>query len=65
MSISCSTSGAEAGTHTVTLTGSGKRVEVWDSETGEIMPTAAVQSPDGWKLTMTLQGFETRVLVIR
>ena len=56
---------AEAGTHTVTLAGSGKRVEVWNSETGEITPTAAVQSPDGWKLTMTLQGFETRVLVIR
>jgi hypothetical protein len=56
---------AGAGTHTVTLTGSGKRVEVWDPQTGEITPVAALKSPDGWKLTMTLQGFETRVLVIR
>jgi hypothetical protein len=57
--------GAEAGTHMVTLTGRGKRVEVWDPQTGEISPTATHPSPDGWKLTMTLQGFETRVLVIR
>jgi beta-galactosidase GanA len=56
---------AEVGTHMVTLTGSGKRVEVWNPQTGEITPTAAHPSPDGWKLTMTLQGFETRVLVIR
>ena len=57
--------GAEAGTHTVTLAGVGKRVEVWDPQTGEITPVAAQASAEGWKLTLTLQGYETRVLVVR
>ena len=51
--------------HTVILMGSGKRIEVWDSQTGEITPMVALKSADGLKLRMTLQGFETRVLVVR
>ena len=56
--------GADPATHTVTLTGAGKRIEVWDPQTGEITPAVAAKSADGLKLTMTLQGFETRVLVV-
>jgi beta-galactosidase GanA len=57
--------GADAGAHTVSVAGVGKRVEVWDPQTGEITPVAAHASADGWKLAVTLQGFETRVLVVR
>jgi hypothetical protein len=57
--------GAEAGTHTVSLAGAGKRVEVWDPQAGEITRVAAQASGDGWRLPVTLQGFETRVLVVR
>jgi alpha-L-rhamnosidase len=51
--------------HTVTLIGSGRRIEVWDPQTGEITPMSALKSPDGLKVTMTLQSYETRVLVTR
>ena len=56
---------ADATTHTITLPGAGKRIEVWDPQTGETTPTPARKSADGFKLTMTLQGFEARVVVIR
>jgi hypothetical protein len=56
---------ADAATHTVTLAGRGKRIEVWDAQTGEITPATAVRSADGLKVAMTLQGFEARVLVVR
>ena len=57
--------GAEASDHKVTLISKGKIAEVWDPQTGEITPLAALRSADGLKLTMTLRGFETRVLVAR
>jgi hypothetical protein len=57
--------GTDAATHAVTLSGVGRRIEVWDTQTAEITPAAAVKSADGLTLTMTLQGFETRVLVVR
>jgi hypothetical protein len=55
----------DAATRTVTLSGRGKRIEVWDPQTGEITPAAAIHSAGGLKVTMTLQGFETRVFVTR
>jgi hypothetical protein len=55
---------ADPATHAVTLAGPGKRIDVWAPQTGEITPAVAVKSADGMKLTMTLQGFETRVLVM-
>jgi hypothetical protein len=57
--------GPKAGMHTVSVAGAGKRVEMWDPQTGEIAPVAAQGSADGWKLAVTLQGFEARVLVVR
>jgi hypothetical protein len=57
--------GAGAATHAVTLAGRGKRIEIWDPQTAEISPAPAGASADGLKLTMMLQGFETRVLVVR
>jgi len=57
--------GAAESSHTVTLRGSGKTIEAWDPQTGEITPMVAVKSTDGLKLTMTLKTYEARVLVAR
>jgi hypothetical protein len=56
---------AAAATHTVALPGPGRRIEVWDPQTGEIAPTSALKSPAGLQLTLALQGYETRVLVMQ
>jgi hypothetical protein len=56
---------ADPSTHEVTLAGPGKRIEVWNPQTGETTPAAALKSAGGVKLTMTLHGFETQVLVVR
>jgi hypothetical protein len=56
---------ADAATHTVTLTGPGKRIEVWNPQTGERAPAAALVLAHGLKLTLTLHGYETRVLVVQ
>lgn len=56
---------AAASTHTVSLMGRGKNVEVWDPQTGTIAPVKAERSTGGWKVSIALQGFETRVLVVR
>jgi hypothetical protein len=57
--------GAAASTHTVSLTGQEKKMEVWDPQTGTITPLAAQKSTDGVKVSIALQGYETRVLVMR
>jgi hypothetical protein len=57
--------GAAASTHTVSLMGQGKKMEVWDPQTGKITPLMALKSTHGWKVSIALQGFETRVLVLR
>jgi hypothetical protein len=57
--------GSAESSHTVTLMGSGKTIEVWDPQTGERTPIVALKSADGLTLTMTLQSHETRVLVTR
>jgi len=57
--------GAAASTHTVSFIGRGKKMEVWDPQTGQIGPMTALKSGDGLKVSIALQGFETRVLVLR
>jgi hypothetical protein len=58
--------GAAASTHTVSFTGRGKKtVELWDPQTGQIEPMTALKTVDGLKVSFALQGFETRVLVLR
>jgi hypothetical protein len=58
--------GAAASTHIVSFIGRGKKkVEVWDPQMGQIEPMAALKSVDGLKISIALQGFETRVLVLR
>lgn len=57
--------GAAASSHTVGLMGRGKMIEVWDPQTGKIAPLMAQKSTDGWKVSIALQGYETRVLVLR
>jgi hypothetical protein len=57
--------GAEASTHTVSFIGRGKKMEVWDPQTGQIEPITALKTVDGLKVSIALQGFETRVFVLR
>jgi hypothetical protein len=57
--------GAAASTHTVSFIGRGKRMEAWDPQTGQIEPMTALKTVDGLKVSIALQGFETRVLVMR
>jgi len=57
--------GAVASTHSVTLAGQGTRVEVWDPQTGESLPLPTTQGKNGLRVTVTLKGYETRVLVVR
>jgi hypothetical protein len=57
--------GPEASSHAVTLTGSRKRVEVWDPQTGEIAPINGTESKAGSTVNITLHGYETEVLVVR
>jgi hypothetical protein len=57
--------GAAAATHTLALAGSGRRIEVWNPETGEIAPVTAVKSNGGLHIRMTLAAYATRVLVVR
>jgi hypothetical protein len=56
---------AAASTHTVSFIGRGKKIEAWDPQTGKITPVVALKSIDGLKASIALQGFETRVLVLR
>jgi hypothetical protein len=57
--------GAAASTHTVSFFGRGKKIEVWDTQTGQIEPMTALKTVDGLKASIALRGFETRVLVMR
>jgi hypothetical protein len=57
--------GAAASTHTVSFIGRGKKMEAWDPQTGQIEPMTALKTVDGLKVSIALQGFETRVLVMR
>jgi beta-galactosidase GanA len=57
--------GAVASTHTVSLMGRGKKMEVWDPQTGKITPVMEHHTIDGFNVSIALQGFETRVLVLR
>jgi hypothetical protein len=57
--------GAAASTHTVSFTGAGNKMEVWDPQTGRITPMTAQKSIDGLTVSLALQGFEARVLVLR
>jgi hypothetical protein len=56
---------ATPATHTITLTSPAKKVEIWDPQTGQITPALTLKSPTGPQLTLTLQPYETRVLVAR
>jgi hypothetical protein len=56
---------AAPSTHTVSLYGRGKKLEVWNPQTGKISPLMAIKSSDGLNVSITLQPFDSRVLVSR
>jgi hypothetical protein len=57
--------GPEVSTHEMTLMGTRKRIEVWDPQTGEITPMKAVKSKAGSTVKITLQSYQTNVLVVQ
>jgi hypothetical protein len=57
--------GPEVSSHEVTVKGSRKRIEVWDPQTGEITPMHDMKSKAGSTIEITLQRYETAVLVVQ
>jgi hypothetical protein len=57
--------GPEVLSHAVTVKGSRKRIEVWDPQTGEITPMHEMKSKAGSTIEITLQRYETAVLVVQ
>jgi alpha-L-rhamnosidase len=55
--------GPTASTHTITLSGPARNASAWDPQTGESKPVHTVLSHDGLKLSVTLQAYDTLVLV--
>ena len=51
--------------NTATLATKGKRAEVWDPQTGHIMPQKTKTTKGGLNLQLSLEPYETRVIVVR
>jgi hypothetical protein len=53
-------------TNRVSLKADGKRVEIWNPQTGAVTPvTSAVVAGGRIEVPVTLDGYESRVLVVR
>ena len=57
--------GAEDSNHMLTLRGDGKRVEIWDPQTGRISPVNGKPSKGAIDIQIKLKPYETEVLVTR
>jgi hypothetical protein len=57
--------GAQTSSHTVTLRGEGKHVEIWDPQTAGITNAHATKDKSSVKVQVALKPYETRILVIR
>jgi hypothetical protein len=53
-------------TNRVSLTADGRKVEVWDPQTGAVTPVAGVVAAGGrLEVPITLDGYASRVIVVR
>lgn len=57
--------GAQAFAQTVTMRSEGRRVEMWDPQTGKIVPVTATGTKGSVKIQLVLKPYETNVLVLR
>jgi hypothetical protein len=57
--------GAQPSSHTVTLRGEGKHVEIWDPQTAGITSAHAGKSKGFVKVPLALKPYETQILVVR
>ncbi len=57
--------GAQAFSHAVTLRSDGKKAEIWDPQTGKILPAVAGGAKGAVKVQLELKPYETAVLIVR
>jgi alpha-L-rhamnosidase len=57
--------GADASSHTATLRSDGRRVELWDPQTGKIAAAKAANTKGEVKIQLELKPYETSVVVVR
>jgi hypothetical protein len=57
--------GAEASSHTMTLRSEGRRVELWDPQTGKITAANTTNTKGAVRLQLELKPYETSVVVVR
>jgi len=57
--------GPEASTHFVTLKSDEKKAEMWDPQTGKVVPISATGTTASLKIQLALKPYETSVLVLR
>jgi hypothetical protein len=50
--------------HSVTLMGKAKRVEVWDPQTAAVQPLSSTRTNNSVKIELALKPYETRVVVV-
>jgi len=57
--------GADSSSHAMTLRSEGRRVEIWDPQTGKIAAAKATSAKGAVKIQLELKPYETRVVVVR
>jgi hypothetical protein len=57
--------GADASSHAITMRSEGRRVEIWDPQTGKITDAKATGANSVAKIQLELKPYETRVVVVR
>jgi alpha-L-rhamnosidase len=57
--------GGDPSSHTVALRGEGRRAEVWDAQTGQVVAAKATSAKGAVKIQLELKAYETRVVVVR
>jgi hypothetical protein len=57
--------GGDASSHSVSLRSEGRRVEIWDAQTGQVNAAKATSARGAVKIQLELKPYETRVVVVR
>ena len=57
--------GPEIRKHTVTLSSTGRSAEIWDPQTGAVLPFASTRSVTGISIKLSLPPYATSVIVVR
>ncbi len=57
--------GPQTSEYSVTLRSQGKRLEMWDAQTGKILPAVAKEANGAVKVQLNLKPYETSILIVR